>query len=298
MQIEQTHALPGVGQVIFIDSGDRVLMAENNPGAAELSLADLESGDEFWLEEEHADVLPLRRVGRDRFAYAARNHPDGDHVAVRRLEDFELLATFQPGSVGALASDAVGARIAVAGREGALSLWDAASGRRLTALPDCDPPAEVLAYSADGQWLLARDMAFDVLLHELREPAGSVRRLGLSDGVALACHPHLPLAAVDLGGRIAVYDLPTARKLRELGSADDRDDEAASELCFSPDGSLLLSGSLGGGALALWDFEAGRLLSRFGKLGAHVSSLAFHADCRRFAACRADAGAIFVIAAE
>jgi WD40 repeat protein len=294
LEIEQTHALADIGQVVFVDSGDRVLMAESKPESTEFSVADLESGDESWLFEEPVDALPYRRVGTDRFVYAARNRPGCDRVEIRRIEDFELAASFEPGSVAALASDPAGTIVAVADREGKVTVWNAADGKRVALVIQSDPAVEGLSVSADGRWIVARDMGFDALINRVDGPPDAFRRLGLSDGVAIACHPIEPVVAVDLGGRIAVYDLESARPTREL-ALDDESTDAISELCFSRDGKLLLSGSLGNGVLALWDFASGGLLAKVGELGDSAFSLAFHADGRRFAACRCNAGALFRI---
>ncbi len=295
IEIEQTHAPADIGQVFFVGSGDHVLMAESTAEGTDFSLADLETGDEIWRFEEPVDALPMRRVGQGHLVYPARDRPAGERVEVRRIEDFELIASFNPGSVTALAGDRSGRLIAAANDTGKVELWDAMSGALIATVIDGDTPSEALSFSSDGRWVAARDMAFDVAVNRVDQPAGAARRLGLSDGVALACHPSAPRIVIDLGTRLAVYGLETLDRIRELGSPQDHNNEAASELCFSPDGRLLLVGSLGVDALDLWDFETGRRIAHAGELGAHAFRLEFHPDGLRFSACRSDAGAIFRI---
>ena len=234
----------------------------------------------------------MRRVGPDHFAFPARDRAGGDRVEVRRIEDFELVASFDPGVVAALAADPAGTVIGVADREGAVRLWDARSGDAIATVIASEVPAEALSFSSDGRWIAARDMSFDVHINRLDQPPDAARRLGLSGGIPLVFHPHLPIIAVDLGSQIGVYDVESATKLREISTPAALNLQA-SELCFSADGSLLLSGSFQDGALDLWDFAGGRHLARIGELGDHAFSLDFHPNGERFSACRSNAGAVF-----
>jgi len=234
--------------------------------------------------------LPVVRVGSDRFAYPARGRSGGDRVEVRRIADFERIADFDAGAVTALAADPEGRTVAAANDQGVVALWDSATGAPVRRVIETDNAAEQLAFSADGSWLAARVMTFEVLANRVDRQASDARLLGPSEGFPLAFHPAAPHLILDAGSIIAVYHIETAIPLREIPLPSGFQ---ASELCLSPDGGLLLAGSYGNGELHLWNFDTGEHIERIGELGDHAFSLDFHPSGKRFAACRSDAGAVF-----
>ena len=294
MEIEQTHALVGIGQVFFVDSSDRILTAESTADGSEFSLVDFESEDELWLIEEPVDALPLIRVGYDRIAYPARGRFGGDRIEVRRIADFELSAHFGAGVVTAMAADPDGRTIAAADDQGAVVLWESATGTLVRRVIETKNAVEQLAFSADGCWIAVRDIECKVLINRIDASTDQAAILGTNDGTAIVFHPQKLELVVDIGNSLAIYDVEAGQQTRVLDRVDG-DNLMASELCFSPDGALLLAGSFGDGALDIWEFNSGKYLGRIGTLGDHVFSLNFHAEGNHFAACRHDAGAIFEI---
>jgi WD40 repeat protein len=237
----------------------------------------------------------LRRFGEGRISsYSqAALAPDGKTLAFSVRNSVRLLDTETGREVFAApahvdAVEAVGfspdGKTALTGADG-LSLWDAATGKRLT---NIGPPVQVgaAAFSPDGKAVLAGYTRAEELRlwetatgKELRLFAGApgeVEVAGfLADGrsvVSMSSRAQKNRRVYQPG--LQVWDGRTGKPVRQLGN--DRIHRAA----VSADGRRLAAGM---NELHVWDAPSGRELAKFGQPADLPLALAFTPDGRRLA---------------
>lgn len=176
-----------------------------------------------------------------------------------------------------------GRTLASSGHDGAVRLWDRATGRELyrweerkAILPRSDVAVSV-AFTPDGKGIAVAPLngpltLYDVATHGRRWQFGAVGRpvhwISFSpDGVALAC-----------GGADASIHLVETAGGREVRSLEGHRDKVA-HLAFSPDGRLLASASADR-TIRLWKASTGREVRMLRGHEAGVASVAFSADGR------------------
>src|SRR5690606_24392991 len=87
------------------------------------------------------------------------------------------------------------------------------------------------------------------------------------------------VAAVDMDGRLKVWDVPSGEMRHDLKAHD----YWAATLAYAPDGQRLATGGADG-LVKIWDLDAGKPTSRFQETGLQVMDLAFSGDGSRLAA--------------
>jgi WD40 repeat protein len=200
------------------------------------------------------------------------------------------LLTGHNGGALALAFSADGGRLASAGTDRRVKVWDTATGRPLL---DFQPLTEVkrlsrelaLAFSLDGRRLLVGDSggfmrAWDAMtgaeVESLRVP------LAVKDIWAVGFSADSRrLAVAGLSGVVELYDTSTGKAVAQFGGPF-----APTALAFSPGGDRLAISSGGGrsvGALTLWDLEHNREIRTFAGHRELVTQLAFSPDGSRLA---------------
>jgi WD40 repeat protein len=226
----------------------------------------------------------LRTIPEDVFPPAFAVSPDGDTLAVARLDgrvdliDAETLRgiggfeAFPDTLANAIEYSPDGTRLAVAGGRGLLGLWDAESGERLGPLLDAPRSGPC----ADPNSLFRSITCFEATVQN-----------------ALAFSPGGLLAVAGVGGELRIWDLgrrePIARPIWlppfVLG------------LAFSPDGSQLAipfgynDNGAGPDGVEVIDVESGERVTRL-LTEAEVRSVAFSPDGRLLASGQVDGTAL------
>lgn len=136
----------------------------------------------------------------------------------------------------------------------ALEIWEVPSGRRLTPAGGHTAPISALQFSADGKTLISCGTE------------GKILRWDVATGKELA-----PFELKESEAKKKMYGYP-----RHVGPSQ-----------FSPDGKYLVAPGSNGGAIAVWDVDAGLELFALAHAGGYVSQggiIAFSADSTRLIA--------------
>jgi len=170
------------------------------------------------------------------------------------------------------------------GEPGHVKLWDLSTEREVLALTELSDPVAQLAFSNDGTRLIAA--TWGGTAHAWDVADGRRVEMMPSDAsglMALAISPDD--ARLALGGwndRVVIWDVAAGRVAASLSH------RGAGALAFSPDGSLLATGSRANGNIRLWDPRTGRDFDRLAGHTGAVNSLAFDPAAGRLVSAGSD----------
>ncbi len=168
--------------------------------------------------------------------------------------------------VDAVAFSPDGARIASAGVDGTLRIWDAATGKALETLRGHDQEVMAVAFAGKGRFLVSGGRDHTVRLWEpgSGKPA---RVLHTFPGMvtSVVCAPDGSRVAARSGdGVVKFWDAETWQEALEVQGARTRlqQSNALTPIAFSSDARHLLSFDVGSVAASLWDLGTGKQVAQ------------------------------------
>lgn len=182
--------------------------------------------------------------------------------------------------VYALAWSPDGKRIASAGDEGTVQVWDVASGReRFTYQSQRDTPIQ-LAWSPDGTRLALADTAHPLVVLDAASGRTIFAVAGSAGQRGVAWSPDGRLiAAINEASDVRLWDAASGEVVATLPA------DAADEVAWSPTGKDLAAASQDG-SVRVWEVASGRVLLSTSRqsLFDYASGLAWSPDGQRIAA--------------
>jgi WD40 repeat protein len=175
-----------------------------------------------------------------------------------------------------------GSRIATAGEDGLVRLWDTASGQMRSVLSGHQSLVSDVCFSANGELLVSAGNDGLLLIRDAR--TGAVRhRLWMAHEdrfFAVDCAPDsIHVATGGLGGSVRVWNALTGNLARLLPG---RQPQSVFALRYSPDGRWIVAGRRNG-AVEVWEAASGRLVRSLEGHTQAVWGLAFDAKGRALA---------------
>lgn len=289
---QEAHTFSGHSEpilnVTFTSDGRRLISAGRDRLVNVWDLEDAARGvlGPRW-QLPHFSLSPwCMAVSRDGSRLAIGGPTADGNVRVYDLTTGDLLRTLRGGfRVLSVAFSPDGRRLASAGHDRIVQLWDTTSGREVLSLRDHTDMVGRVLFSPDGQRLASAsadgtvrvwnaspfDENADPLTRTLRRDDGEFFRVAFSADSRL-------LASANADGSITHWDAQTGEEVRAFQGHK----EAVVSVAFSPDGRRLISGSMDR-TVKLWDAQTGELLRSLDGFKVMVYSVVFHPDGRAFA---------------
>jgi WD40 repeat protein len=230
------------------------------------------------------DLAPGRDPGASRGEREADTRIDryGDPLPPGAIARLGTVRLRHPNDVQGVVFSPEGKRMASWGGDGAVRLWDIASGKLLAVLAGHHALVRSVSFSADGRSILSASGDGTVRIHNLSgKSARSIRfaELGRTGKYALSPDGKWLAVADRYGPALFLWDLSTGKRRHKLaGHAQPVD-----RLGFSGDGTLLAT-TEPDGSIRLWDVASGEQRSSFEGDTPGLYALTFSPDNKRLAA--------------
>lgn len=220
------------------------------------------SSDSHWLAsagddgtvrlwETKSGTLRGALTGPGYALYAVAFSPDGKLLAaagkdrlvfVWDVNDGRRVHTLEghTGDIYSLAFAPDGKSLASAGADRTLYVWNMSQGQEAARMTGHKDKILSLAWSPDGKWLAAGDAGQTIRLWDANTGAYAQALSSNQAILALAYSPDSRWLAVGLAGKnVDIFDNVSGKMMQTLTGHQDH----VQSLAFSPDGSLLISGS-------------------------------------------------------
>ncbi len=200
-----------------------------------------------------------------------------DHL-IRETDRLLWTAPAHPDWALGVAYGGDGERVASAGKDGTVKVWNAVTGKLIHTLKGHAGPVSAVAFSHDGKRLASAGADRTVRVWDA--PAGKAERTLTGHAAHVKCvafsHDGKRLASGGLDRKVMVWDLAGAKgPLTLVGHAD-----WVGGVAFSPDGRHIASASRDGTA-KVWEAAAAKEPLTFPGHEGEVTGVAFAADGRR-----------------
>ncbi len=193
-----------------------------------------------------------------------------------------------------------GSRLAGAGQDGVIRIWDPASGRELLAYHGHSKPARAVAFSPDGSLIASGGSDSAVRIWD-SATGKDVRQIPVIKGqneneyvARCAFSPDGKSLAVASGPIVEIFEVATGKPERKLEGHQ----QTVYSIAYSPDGHYLASSS-GDHTVRIWDMQSKAETKVIGAHTSGVYQVVFSPDGKSVATCGGDKVAkIFEIAKD
>lgn len=182
-----------------------------------------------------------------------------------------------------------GQRLASAGGDGAVKIWDSKTGEVIRAFKTHSDSVASVAFHPNGKHVATAGADRQAKVWDWRTgeelfagPCDALRKFGTAYTVAF-CPPDGRRLAAASEGVVRVWDWKTG----QIAHAFPGHENHSISVAFSPDGSRLVGGGWRKGP-KVWDPDTGRLLGAYPANRHPISALAFSSDCGRLASASLD----------
>lgn len=245
----------------------------------------VEDGGITRLEVTEGTVRFGRAGERRQIAVSAGHYAlASGSVPIRSLPFAEETGTVDHAGVRGVAFTRDGARVAAAGADGSVKIWDAATGSEAGAIRQHPRDARSVDLSSKGGLIVVGSFDDTASVTDLRT-GRLVRRLsGASSFHVVRFSPtNRFVASATADGVVRLWEVATGTVADLL----QKHEGTADALAFSPDGRMVVSGG-SDGAVRVWDVPARRERAVLRDHGAPVAAVAYSPDGRTLASAGAD----------